>query len=119
MDLIMKATPVVSLTSGSKTIPFSYFLSKNDLINFKYYFSDIYTKDKTIGEVMKELNKKYLHRNYATSLSKEQCKLLSHITLDLYSRVLPEESMIYVIPKSKSTTKSKSKPPPTKRQFPR
>ena len=55
--------------SGSKNIPFRYFLSKRDLDNFKILFSDIYTNDKTIEQVIKELQKKYLHRNYQSHLS--------------------------------------------------
>jgi len=95
--------------SGSKTIPFRYFLDRRDLENFKILFPDIYTDDKTIGEVMTDLQKKYLHKDYTHSLSREQCKVLSSITLDLYQRVLPDESMIYVIPYGASRSKSKSK----------
>jgi hypothetical protein len=108
--------------SGSKTIPFRYFLDRRDLIEFQKLFPDILLneKDKTIGKVMIELQKKYLHRGFTQSLSKAQCKVLSSITLDLYEKVLPDESMIYTIPygtsrsktksKSKSKTKSKTKP---------
>jgi hypothetical protein len=105
--------------SGSKTIPFHYFLDRRNMLEFQRLFPDIYTTDKTIGQVMKDLQKKYLHRDFTHSLSKEQCKVLSSITIDLYQRVLPDESMIYVIPydasssrsrsRSKSTSKSKSK----------
>lgn len=95
--------------SGSKTIPFRYFLDRRDLIEFPRLFPDIYTTDKTIGEVMKDLQKKYLHRDYIHSLSKEQCKVLSSITLNLYDKVLPDETMIYTIPYGPSRSKSKSK----------
>lgn len=99
--------------SGSKIIPFHYFLDRHNLIEFQRLFPDIYTTDKTIGEVMEDLQKKYLHRDYIHSLSKEQCKVLASITIDLYERVLPDKSMIYTIPygisRSKSKSKSKSK----------
>ena len=95
--------------SRSKTIPFRYFLSKNELLQFKILFNDIYTNDKSIGDVMKELSKKYLHKNYTEHLSIEQCKLLSDITLNIYELVLPEKSMIYFIPKSKCKTKSRTR----------
>ena len=95
--------------SGSKTIPFRYFLDRCDLIEFQRLFPDIYASDKTIGEVIKDLQKKYLHRDYIHSLSKEQCKVLKSITLDLYQGVLPDETMIYTISYGRSRSRSRSR----------
>jgi len=81
--------------SGSKTIPFRYFLDRYHLSEFQRLFPNILDeKDKTIGDVMINLHRLYLHRNCKVLLSKEQCKIISSITLNLYDIVLPQECMI-------------------------
>jgi len=97
--------------SGSKTIPFRYFLDRHNLSEFQRLFPDILNeteREKPIGKVMMELQRRYLHRDYKQSLSKAQCEVLSSITLDLYERILPDESMIYIIPYTTSRSKSRS-----------
>jgi hypothetical protein len=54
---------------------------------FKKEFSDITTTRKTIKDVLLELKKRYLKREYTESLNHQQCETIKDLTMHLYETI--------------------------------